>query len=62
MKHIPSRDITGICKGECRNLVREGEEKRQKEINVHSYSGGSSPRVSWASSRSEQPGVYGGHV
>lgn len=62
MKQIPSRDTTGHCEGECRNLVREGEEKRQKEVNSHAYSGGSSPSVPWASARREQPGFYGGHV
>ena len=62
MKQIPSRDITGICEGECKNLVREGEAKRQKEINIHAYSGGSSPSLPWANLRSEQPGVFGGHV
>ncbi|MBF0469385.1 MAG: hypothetical protein HQK61_10960 [Desulfamplus sp.] len=62
MNNILSRDITGKCEGECRNLVREGEEKRQKEIDVHSYSGGSSPSVRAANSRSEQPGFLGGHV
>lgn len=62
MKYIPSRDITGNCEGDCRNLIREGEENRQKEINAYAYSGGSSPSVPWAKSRMEQPGVYGGHV
>lgn len=62
MKHIPSRDISGKCEGECRNLVREGEVKRQKEISSHAYSGGSSPSVSWANKRNEQPGFFGGHV
>lgn len=62
MNNILSRDIIGRCEGECRNLVREGEERRQKEISVHSYSGGSSPSVPWANSRNEQPGLFGGHV
>jgi hypothetical protein len=62
MKHIPSRDITGHCEGDCRNLVREGEENRQRKINGHAYSGGSSPSVPWANSRNEQPGFLGGHV
>lgn len=59
---MPSRDITGKCEGECRNLVREGEEKRQIEVNSHAYSGGSSPDLPWAKSRDEQPGFLGGHV
>jgi len=62
MKHIPSRDLTGKCEGECRNLVREGEEKRQEEIKLHEYSTTSSPRASWANARNEAPGFYGGHV
>ncbi|CCK81930.1 MULTISPECIES: hypothetical protein [Desulfobacula] len=63
MKNMPSRDITGKCKeGECRNLVREGEEKRQKELKAYAYSGGSTKSVPWAKSRNEAPGFYGGHV
>jgi hypothetical protein len=62
MKYIPSRDITGKCKGECKNLVRDGEEKRQKKINFHAYSGGSFPSIPWAKHRNEPPGFYGGHV
>lgn len=62
MNNILSRDISGKCDGECRNLVREGEEQRQKEISAHAYSGGASPSVSWANSRNEQPGFFGGHV
>lgn len=62
MTYIPSRDITGTCVGECRNLVREGELKRQKEISSHEYSAESSPSVPWAHNRTEQPGFYGGHV
>jgi len=62
MTYLPSRDITGKCEGECKNLIREGEETRQKELNHHSYSGGSSPSLPWANFRVEQPGIYGGHV
>ena len=62
MKHMPSRDITGHCEGQCRNLVREGELKRQKEIKSHAYSAESSVSVPWAKNRTEQPGFYGGHV
>lgn len=63
MAHIPSRDITGHCEGECRNLVHEGEVKRQSEINSVEYSiGSSSPSVSHANSRNEAPGFLGGHV
>lgn len=62
MKQMPSRDLTGKCEGECRNLVREGEEKRQKEIKRHEYSTASSPNLPWANIRTEAPGFYGGHV
>lgn len=60
---IPSRDITGRCEGECRDLVYEGEVKRQSEINSVAYSiESSSPSVSHARSRNEAPGYWGGHV
>ena len=62
MNQIPSRDINGKCEGECRNRVREGEQERQSELSRHEYSGSPSSSVSWARSRSDQPGVYGGHV
>ncbi|MDY0219596.1 MAG: hypothetical protein RBR67_00460 [Desulfobacterium sp.] len=57
------RDITGKCEGECENIVRQAEERRQGEINSSgvSYSG-PSKSVPWARSRNEQPGVWGGHV
>lgn len=58
-----SRDITGKCQGECKNIVREADERRQGEINHSSVSySGPSRSVPWASSRNEQPGVWGGHV
>ncbi|MFH2092100.1 MAG: hypothetical protein ABIJ31_07025 [Pseudomonadota bacterium] len=62
MKKIPSRDITGQCEGECRNIVREGQEKRQQKISNVKYSGGSTCSVPSANSRNEAPGFYGGHV
>lgn len=63
MAHIPSRDITGRCEGECRNLVHEGEVERQAEISSVEYSNGTgSPSVSQANSRNEAPGFLGGHV
>lgn len=62
MNQFPSRDITGVCEGECRNTVWEANEKRQHEINSVEYSHGSSPSVPWANSRNEQPGFLGGHV
>ena len=63
MKNIPTRDITGKCEGECRDLVREGEEKRQSEIKASDldYSPSSSS-VPGAFSRNEAPGSMGGHV
>jgi hypothetical protein len=62
MNHIPERDITGKCEGECKNLVRESEEKCQEELKAYSYTGSPSPSVPWANSRSDQPGIYGGHI
>jgi hypothetical protein len=62
MKHIPSRDISGVCRGECRDLVKEGHSRRQKEIGSHAYSQTSSIDLPWAKHRSEQPGFFGGHV
>jgi len=32
MTDILKRDITGECEGECRDIVRDGEEERQDEI------------------------------
>lgn len=64
MNRIPNRDITGRCdEGECRDLVREGEEKRQEAIRHEKYSGSSSPDMSrWAHNRNANPGFLGGHV
>ncbi|WDP90528.1 MAG: hypothetical protein HUN04_12845 [Desulfobacter sp.] len=63
MSSIPSRDISGTCDGECRNLVREGEESRQACIESVAYSIEEAvPSVSWASSRNVAPGFFGGHV
>lgn len=63
MQNIPSRDITGECAGECRNLVREGEERRQAEINVSGVEYPESTQsVNHAFSRNAAPGFYGGHV
>lgn len=57
------RDITGECEGECRDLVREGEEERQDEILASDVEAPESyPDAPWARSRNEQPGVFGGHV
>lgn len=63
MNDILKRDIIGGCEGECRNLVREGEENRQNEIEASGFEAPESfPDATWAASRNEQPGVYGGHV
>ena len=59
---MPKRDITGKCEGECRNLVREAEEKRQHKLKKYMYTNSEGPQVKWARSRSEQPGFFGGHV
>ena len=63
MTDMLKRDITGECKGECRDLAREGEEKRQDEINASGLESPESyPNAHWARSRNEPPGVFGGHV
>jgi hypothetical protein len=64
MTDMPNRDITGKCdEGECRDRVREGEDERQHDIRAsHVETPESYPDAKWARSRSEQPGVFGGHV
>ncbi len=63
MKNMPSRDITGECVGECRNTVQEGEKRRQAEIEVSGVPYPESTRsVSYAFSRNEAPGSFGGRV
>ena len=63
MNRIPLRDITGKCEGECRNLVREAEERFQREIDASELESREFSRdVPWASSRNEPPGYLGGHV
>ena len=63
MTDILKRDITGECEGECRDLVREGEEERQDEILASDVETPEEyPNAKWAKSRNEQPGVWGGHV
>jgi hypothetical protein len=47
MKKMPSRDITGKCRGECRDRVTEGEKKRQKKIASEPYSTPSPNSPSW---------------
>ena len=63
MNRIPLRDITGKCEGKCRNLVKEAEERLQKEIDASDIESREFSRdVPWASSRNEPPGFLGGHV
>ena len=63
MSHIPERDISGHCEGECRDRVREGEDDRQKEIaNSKFKSADSFPNAPGAKSRNAPPGWLGGHV
>ena len=35
-KKMPKRDITGTCEGECRDLVNEGTQDRQMELEKES--------------------------
>lgn len=64
MKNIPSRDITGKCRGECRDRVLEGEQERQSEINAASvkYSSPAEKSPEWTKARNEPPGGLGGHM
>jgi hypothetical protein len=62
--NILERDRTGKCEGECRNRVLESMRERQIEIlgDSSTESPDFYPNVPWATSRNEQPGVFGGHV
>ena len=62
MNNILQRDINGICDGDCRDLVKEHHERLQQDLNSIEYSSGVSPSVPWAHDRTEQPGIFGGHV
>jgi len=63
MTDMPKRDITGECEGECRDRVHEGESERQDDIDASSFKSPESfPNTPWARSRTDQPGVFGGHV
>lgn len=63
MKRMPSRDITGKCVGECKDIVGKADQRRQKEINAMKVeSPDSYPTVSKSFSRNEAPGFLGGHV
>ena len=63
MASIPSRDISGVCEGECKDLVQEAYESRQVCLESEPYSvEDSTPSMSWSDSRNEAPGFLGGHV
>ena len=63
MSGLPKRDITGNCRGECRDRVRELEERQQEEIEASGLeTSGEVRNVPWASSRNAPPGFLGGHV
>nr|WP_321399089.1 hypothetical protein [uncultured Desulfobacter sp.] len=64
MANIPSRDITGKCEGECRDLVAELEKKQQEKINNAgvAFSTAETPSVAGAGNRNDAPGAMGGHV
>jgi hypothetical protein len=64
MKNIPSRDITGRCKGECRDRVFEGEQERQATIDASSkgYDTPAERSPSWTSQRNDPPGSMGGRI
>ena len=56
------RDITGDCKRECRDLVREGEDERQLAINRERVEDPEFyPEAVWAETAALQPGAFGGH-
>jgi hypothetical protein len=62
MKRIPKRDITGHCRGECRNRILEGQKKRQRKIASEPYSMPFEVSPPWTRRRVEQPEVWGGRV
>jgi hypothetical protein len=62
MENMPTRDTIGICEGECRNRVREGEIQRQQEISSQPYNTPSPNSPPWTKKRTEQPAVWGGRV
>ena len=64
MKKMPARDVTGNCRGECRDRVFEGEEDRQRTINqeMKGYSEPSPETPTWTRDRKEPPGSMGGRV
>lgn len=60
---ILDRDRTGKCIGQCKDLVLDGMQKRQKEILEDPFKEPDSfPSPPWARNRDDQPGWLGGHV
>lgn len=63
MKRMPTRDTTGKCVGECKDIVGKADKKRQKEIEAMKVETPESyPSVPGSFSRNEAPGYLGGHV
>ncbi|MDA8141811.1 MAG: hypothetical protein M0036_24460 [Desulfobacteraceae bacterium] len=63
MKRMPTRDTSGKCVGECKDIVRPADKRRQKEINsLKVESPADYPSVAGAFDRNEPPGYLGGHV
>lgn len=64
MKKMPSRDINGRCRGECRDRVAEGERDRQTAINLSDqpYDSPAERSPAWTASRNDPPGVMGGRM
>lgn len=64
MKKMPTRDINGNCKGECRDRVTEGERDRQTSINLSGkgYDSPAERSPDWTASRNDPPGAMGGRV
>jgi len=60
---IPSRDITGVCEGECRDRVLEGMRSRQSALeHIKVASPDFYPNAPNAWKRKSPPGWLGGHV
>lgn len=60
---MPKRDITGDCEGECRDRVKEGEDKRQAAIKSDTVEAPESyPKAPGAGKRNDPPGSMGGKV
>ena len=63
-RSVLERDITGNCRGECRDRVFEGEQERQRSINASSknYDTPAERAPSWTAQRNDPPGALGGRV